>query len=152
MPDPSDEDVLAALRSAPPDAVDRLRLAVGDYRSATGPLVQWRGGRDPAGTASADSAYPVYDDRVWELLGALQAVGAFVVFDWMHWKRAAVVRDVRLASSAPVADLARLVTVLLRGERFGDGVIAGAVEAGVLPILAERVLGFLDDRDVTPRR
>ncbi|MCU1473713.1 DUF6508 domain-containing protein [Amnibacterium sp.] len=150
MPDPTDEEILAALRSAPADAVERLRHAVGAYRSATAPLVEWRGGRDPAGTAAADSAYPVYDDRVWELLGALQAVGAFVVFDWMHWKRAAVVRDVRLAVSAPVADLARLVTVLLRGERFGDGVIAGAVDAGVLPVLGERVLAFLDDRAPTP--
>jgi hypothetical protein len=145
MPDPSDEDVLAALASASPEAVSRLRAAVDDYRSATGRLVEWRGGRDPAGSAPADSAYPVYDDRVWELLGALQAVGAFVVFDWMHWKRAAVVRDVALAASAPIADLARLVTVLLRGERFGDGVIAGAVETGVLPVLAERVLGYLDE-------
>ncbi len=144
MPDPSDEEVLAALASASPDAVARLRAAVDDYRSAPGRLVEWRGGRDPAGSAPADSAYPVYDDRVWELLGALQAVGAFVVFDWMHWKRAAVVRDLDLAASAPIADLARLVTVLLRGERFGDGVIAGAVEAGVLPVLAERVLGYLD--------
>jgi len=148
MPDPSDGDVLAALSSASPDSVARLRAAVEAYRSATGPLVEWRGGGDPAGTVPADSAYPVYDDRVWELLGALQAVGAFVVFDWMHWKRAAVVRDLRLASTAPIADLPRLVTVLLRGERFGDGVIAGAVDAGVLPVLAERVLGYLEE---TPR-
>lgn len=150
MPDPSDEDVLAALASASPEAVSRLRAAVADYRSATGPLVEWRGGRDPSGTVAADSAYPVYDDRVWDLLGALQAVGAFVVFDWMHWKRAAVVRDVGLAASAPIADLARLVTVLLRGERFGDGVIAGAVDAGVLPVLAERVLGYLEDAPSAP--
>jgi hypothetical protein len=141
MPDPSDEEILAALRSAPANAVERLRLAVEDYGTAAGPLVEWRGGRDPAGTVPADAAYPVYDDRVWELLGALQAVGAFVVFDWMHWKRAAVVRDVRFVASASSADLARLVTVLLRGERFGDGVIAGAVESGVLPLLAERILG-----------
>lgn len=150
MPDPSDEDVLAALSSASPDSVSRLRAALEAYRSAAGPLVEWRGGRDPAGTAPADSAYPVYDDRVWDLLGALQAVGAFVVFDWMHWKRSTVVRDVRLAESAPIADLARLVTVLLRGERFGDGVIAGAVETGVLPVLAERVLGYLDEATGTP--
>jgi hypothetical protein len=150
MPDPTDEEILVALRSAPPEAVERLRLAVGAYRSATGPLVEWRGGRDPAGTVPADSAYPVYDDRVWELLGSLQAVGAFVVFDWMHWKRAAVVRDMRLAASASVADLARLVTVLLRGERFGDGVIAGAVDAGVLPVLGERVLAFLEGGTPAP--
>jgi hypothetical protein len=146
MPDPTDEEILAALRSASAASVDRLRLAVDAYRTAAGPLIEWRGGRDPAGTAAADSPYPVYDDRVWDLLGALQAVGAFVVFDWMHWKRSAAVRDVRLAGSAPIADLARLVTVLLRGERFADGVIAGAVEAGVLPVLGERLLAFLDDR------
>jgi hypothetical protein len=141
MPDPSDEDVLDVLRSAAPEAVARLRRAVEDYRAATGSLVEWRGGRDPAGTVAVDAAYPVYDDRVWEVLGALQGVGAFVVFDWMHWKRAAVVRDARFVASASAPDLARLVTVLLRGERFGDGVIAGAVESGVLPVLAERILG-----------
>lgn len=144
MPDPSDEAILAALLAAPPDAVARLRLACEHYRTAARPLVEWRGGGDPSGTVAAGEAYPVYADAVWDLLGALQAVGAVVAFDWLHWKRVAVVRDLRFAATAPVADLARMVTVLLRGEQFGDGVIAGAVTAGVLPVLAERVLGHLE--------
>ena len=48
-----------------------------------------------------------------------------------------------LAALRQVVDAARLVTAILRAERFTDGVIAQTLESGVLLAVADRILAGL---------
>jgi hypothetical protein len=63
-------------------------------------------------------------------------------FDWMQWLGSP---EGRLLSSGPepvasasADDLARLLTAILRGERFADGNVEGAFESGILLAIARR--------------
>lgn len=63
-------------------------------------------------------------------------------FDWMQWL--ATPDGQKLASrpeavaTASADDLRKLLTAILRGERFGDGQIEGAFESGLLLAIARR--------------
>lgn len=63
-------------------------------------------------------------------------------FDWMQWLQTP---DGRRLSGSPdavatasVADLAKLLTSIIRSERFGDGNIEGAFESGMLLAIVRR--------------
>ena len=47
-------------------------------------------------------------------------------------------------AAAPVADAARMVTAVIRGERFGDGTIAAALDDGTLLAAAARLLHWYE--------
>ncbi len=70
-------------------------------------------------------------------------------FDWMTWLQTP--HGVAL-SSAPAAiagasstDLARLVTAIVRGDRFVEGNLAGAIESGVVTAICRRAVALLDE-------
>ncbi|MGY1651187.1 DUF6508 domain-containing protein [Geodermatophilus sp. SYSU D01119] len=135
--EPDDAAVLAGLAAAPPGTRAELAAAVAAVEEAPGPLVEWRGGE-----RQADGAITVpwaqYAPLVSALLGALGRAGAVPVFDWMRWegtRRLSSADDV----AAPLADVARLVTAILRGERFSEGTVAAALEDGRLLAAARRV-------------
>ena len=46
-------------------------------------------------------------------------------------------------SAAPLADVARMVTAILRAERFTDGIIARMLDEGILFAAADRILAAL---------
>ena len=119
-PEPDDAAVLAAPASAPEDARDGLAAAVAAVEGAAGPLVEWRGGdRRPDGVVTM--AWPAYAAPVGHLLAALGRAGAVPVFDWVHWDGGRRLRTADDVAAASLADVARLVTTIVRGERFADG-------------------------------
>ncbi|HEY6056870.1 MAG TPA: DUF6508 domain-containing protein [Candidatus Limnocylindrales bacterium] len=63
-------------------------------------------------------------------------------FDWMTWLGTPEGRHLasgpEFIASASADDLARLLTAIIRGERFGDGEIEGAYNSGILPAIARR--------------
>lgn len=89
--------------------------------------------------------YPEYGEAVQELVAALVAVNAQPMFDWVRWSRSQRYAGGVGLAQAPVADAMRLITVILRGERFSDGTIAKAIEDGRLLAAAERILAVLDE-------
>ena len=68
--------------------------------------------------------------------------GLLEVFDWPSWvatdeaKQLYADRDV-LAAATP-AQLSKLVTALIRSERFNDGELAAAFESGLMAAIARR--------------
>jgi Family of unknown function (DUF6508) len=145
--EPGDEEIVARLRSAGPAEVAALRAAADEVRrtAAGGPLATWP---EPQGDGSARNPlsmpYPVYHPAVDGLTSALVAVGACPAYDWRSWPgvtRPSTPADV---AAAPLADVARLVTAILRGERFTDGVIGAALESGVLLAAADRILAGVE--------
>ena len=63
-------------------------------------------------------------------------------FDWMSWLGTPAARDLQRdperVGRASADDLARLLTAIIRSERFGDGQIEGAFESGLLLAIARR--------------
>ncbi|MGY1684966.1 DUF6508 domain-containing protein [Geodermatophilus sp. SYSU D00867] len=137
--DAEDARLTAGLRTATPEARARLRTALRAVRRTRQPLAEWRGGQQGADGA-IHFPFPVYHPAVDRLVSALYQVHAVVPFDWMHWDGARRYPRAEDVSNAPVADAVRLVTAIVRGERFCDGTIAAALEDGRLPAAAQRVL------------
>lgn len=73
--------------------------------------------------------------------------GWIVVFDWMTWLQTdagQALRDRREALDAASADdLAKLLTAIVRSDRFVEGSIAGAFESGLLTRIAQRAAALL---------
>jgi hypothetical protein len=63
-------------------------------------------------------------------------------FDWMAWAAGPegrrLIEDPSLVATASADDLARLLTTIIRGERFSDGEIAGALASGHLLAIVRR--------------
>jgi hypothetical protein len=70
------------------------------------------------------------------------AHGWIVVFDWMTWLSSPdgrrYLEDPRFVAQAPVDDLAKLLTAIIRGDRFSEGELAGAYESGMLLAIVRR--------------
>jgi hypothetical protein len=144
--EPSDEEIVAELRPAGSAEVAALRAAVAEVRraAASGPLATWP---RPAGDGSPENPLhmpcPVYHPSVLGLTSALVAVNACPKFDWRNWAGVPRLSTPAAVAAAPLADAARLVTAILRAERFTDGVIGQSLESGVLLAAADRILAGL---------
>lgn len=139
--EPSDAEVEAVLRAAPPDHWRALADAVAAVE-AEAVHVTWAGGETVGGATQVP--YPVYSTAVERLRAALGGVGAVVVFPWPRWAGLGRYDDPAALRLAPAADAARLVTAILRGERFGEGTIANAVDDGRLTAATRRLLEWYE--------
>jgi hypothetical protein len=63
-------------------------------------------------------------------------------FDWMTWlgtpEGQTLAGDPSAVGRATPEDLGKLLTSLVRGERFGDGTLANAFDSGMLTAIARR--------------
>ena len=83
--------------------------------------------------------YPVYSDAAEEIQRLLYELHVIVSFDWPAWDVPARYPRGEGMASAPVADAARLATVIVRGERFCDGNLAVAISDGTLNAILARL-------------
>jgi hypothetical protein len=81
---------------------------------------------------------------------ALRELGWVQPFDWPAWKQtpeACQLRDDPEAlASADAEQLSRLLTVLVRQERFADGTLLDAFESGLITRILKRAQGLLDEK------
>jgi hypothetical protein len=134
----SDAEVLGHLAGADDPAWGELRAAVDDLVR----LDEWVTWTD---SQTRDDGvlmlgYPVYCDEWERVHRAMGGVGAVVPFAWPDWPDLPRYRDGADLASAPAADAVRVITAVVRGERFGDGNIAGALGSGVLQSALYRLL------------
>jgi hypothetical protein len=84
---------------------------------------------------------------------AAVARGGWVIigFDWMTWmatEEGGALRDQPKALALATPDqLARLLTAIIRSDRFVEGSIAGAFESGLLAQIARRAAALLAELD-----
>jgi hypothetical protein len=75
-------------------------------------------------------------------LAAARESGCVVPFNWPAWAKAPEVerlgRDPAAVAAAAGADLIRLLTALVRADRFSEGTLAEAFESGVLAAIVRR--------------
>ncbi|HEX6128986.1 MAG TPA: DUF6508 domain-containing protein [Candidatus Limnocylindria bacterium] len=81
-------------------------------------------------------------------LADVRAGGWVTPFDWPAWLQSpegSALRDPEGVARAEPEDLARLLTAILRSERFTDGSIAGAYESGLLTAIVRRARELIED-------
>lgn len=136
--DPADAEIEARLAAAPAAAFDEL-WAAAEALAAEDGHGTWAGG-DVVDTVVIDGVerevrqMPYVDrssalDRVHAALGG---VGAIVPFDWPSWEGRARYATADDVAGAGVADAVRLVTSLVRGDRFNEGLLLAAADDGRL--------------------
>jgi hypothetical protein len=83
-----------------------------------------------------------YSSAALTFIREASASGWVVDFDWMTWAASPegtrMLADRSLVARASATDLARLLTVVIRGDRFSEGELAGAYEAGLLGAIVRR--------------
>jgi hypothetical protein len=111
----------------------------------------WRGGdRDARGVMQMP--WFEYDERIGRWPGACVGDGVIVMgFDWMRWLQtpqgvaySSGPAPLQAIAGASSADLARLVTAIVRGDRFTEGNIAGAIESGIVAAICRRAAVLLE--------
>jgi hypothetical protein len=92
--------------------------------------------------------YVAYSDNVGRIVSLLTEVGAVFPFDWQSWDSVERYRGPTALRTAPVADAARMATVVIRSDRFCEGTIDAAIEDGTFGAILERLLRWYDsERD-----
>lgn len=135
---------LAAVTPAQRDGLRDATAALGAAAARDEQLVTWT---ERSGRGTSDRplrmSYPVYAPEVDALIAAAYGTELIGVLDWMGWPGRERYRTPAQVQSAPVEDALRLLTAFVRGERFGDGFIAHALDNGLLLAAAQRVVaGF----------
>ena len=111
---------------------DRDRRGLGDALAAV---------ERAEGFATWDDNYPTYTPEVEHLLGLVRAAGFVIPFDWMGWDGVGRYEGGSGLDAASPLDAVRLITAILRSERFGDGNIESALKRGTLQAAVRRIVG-----------
>jgi hypothetical protein len=146
-PDPTDPEIEALLRRAPADAWAELWSAVGAL-DAEGDAehMTWGGGQQ-VDTTIEDGVerpvfhvpYAVYSAATDRVVQALYRLGAIVPFNWPEWDGARAYRGPRALDAAPVADAVRMLTAIVRADRFTEGTIGATLADGTFPAALRRL-------------
>lgn len=137
-PDPSENPAIeSALRAARPEAWQRLWSAVDEVLAEDPQSHGVRKFENHDG--SLCMPYVVYSDAVLRMTKALHGVGCMVSFPYMKWDFTRAYPGGLGLDTAPVADAARVVTVVVGAERFSDGTILAALGDGTLASALQRL-------------
>lgn len=110
----------------------------------------WAGGQSDA-NGIIQMPYVIRSDEADAFVRDLVANGWVHPFDWRAWADSPAGRRLldnpgEIANASAV-DLARLLTTMVRGDRFNEGMLLGAFERGALAAAARRAAALLDARD-----
>jgi hypothetical protein len=131
---PSDAEILAAMMAAPTQVWDRLWM-IADALPAGADQVTWQ---RPEHGEPLYFPFPLYSDAVNELQTLVYELGLISSFDWMSWPGTQRYTAGTGIASARAAEAARLMTAIIRGERFCDGTVAEALRDGTLATVLAR--------------
>lgn len=143
--EPETAAIAAALASVSADGWVTLWATV-DAVTAEESHATWAGG-DVIDTTIVDGverpviqmAYPIYSASMDHLIELLYELGLIVPFNWMEWDGHERYPAGDGMADAPVADSVRMITAIVRSERFGDGAIEGAWRDGTFPAALARL-------------
>lgn len=135
----ADDTVVAGLRRAPRSAWLRFLDAV-DVLALVSEYGVWRGGIAIEGDDGViDMPWVDYCDEVDRLVQALYEVNAVVEFDWIEVD---VSRQIVTSELSNVGDVVRLISTIVRVDRFSEGQMLRALDDGTLPSLARRLANW----------
>lgn len=136
--DPTDAEIEARLAAAPAEAFAELWAAAAEL-AAEDRHGTWAGGEvvdtmvvDGVERAVRQMPYVERSPALDRVHTGLGRVGAIVPFDWLNWGGLARYTTADAVAEAGLADAVRLVTALVRADRFSEGSFLAAAEDGRL--------------------
>jgi hypothetical protein len=110
-------------------------------------------GRIKGGNRNADGVvsmpYADYTAEVGRFLETAYGNGWIISFNWSEWSRSDEARQLLRSEDgierASLDQLRRLVTCILRQDRFVEGTLLRAFEDGIIPRIVERAAVLLDE-------
>ena len=152
MADADEVDLVEGLRSAPRSAWTALWNAVDDL-GATGLESTWRGGEpSPDNERLIHIPWVEHSVEFGRVVVALYDVQAVAPFDWMDWYDESRYPNGEGLESAPLDDIVRMMTVVVRSDRFSEGSLKSAVDSGLFGLLLGRLRDWHDAGGATPGR
>lgn len=86
--------------------------------------------------------YVAYSQATIRFVEEMYEVGWVFSFDWPRWSASPdgkrLLSGPEAIASASAVDLARVITTIVRADRFSDGALADAFERGMLTAIARR--------------
>lgn len=135
----ADDTVVTGLRQAPRSAWVRLLDAI-DVLGLVDHYGVWRGGRTIEGDDGVlEMPFVDYVDEVDRLVQALHDVHAIVDLDSIEID---IARQMVTCDPANVTDTVRMITTIVRVDRFSEGHLLRALEDGTLLVLARRLASW----------
>jgi hypothetical protein len=124
------------------ERLDRLAAFLPMFEDREFRLGLWVGGRPlPHGMLHVPE-FVLSDPAVALVEAAYDAGWVLADFDWASWKNSAeareLTRDPQALARATHEQLAKLLTVLIRQDRFVDGTLAEAFDSGLLVAILRR--------------
>lgn len=147
---PSDFEIVAALRAADPAARRELVIAMdallADTETVHAELIVPE--RRPDG--SLGFPYPRHSPALARVCTALYAADVIVVFDWREWEGGSAYPGGSGLETAPIADVARLFTRAVRGERFFDTALVDKLADGTFRAALRRLRAWYESPEGSP--
>ena len=95
-----------------------------------------------------------YSPDALRFMAEVSGAGFVQPFDWMAWMAApearALTADPTRVATVDGEDLRRLLTAIIRGDRFMEGNVAAAFESGMLLAIARRAQALLGQSTGAP--
>ncbi len=143
--DLTDAEIEDRLAAAPPErwaALSEARAAF-DAEKSHG---TWKGGTgDPIQMPWVD-----YAPAAEGLVTAIYALGASAPFDWSAWGGLNRYPHGEGLAEAPVAESIRMVTAIVRADRFSEGTKLAFFDDGTFEIIVDRLRRWHDERVASP--
>lgn len=143
----SDAEIEQRLRAAPDERWHELWQAV-DALAAEPVKGAWAGGEsvvvDGAERPVTQAPYVVYADSTLDVTARVGALGASEPFDWQAWGGLGRYPDGRGLGEAAVAEAVRMITAIVRADRFVEGALLASLEDGTFMAAIERLRRWYD--------
>ena len=137
----SDAEIEARLHAAPLERWRGLWGAVHALAAETD-KGRWAGGETVDGVTHMP--YVDYSPAALDVIAKVGALGASEPFDWQAWDGIRRYPDGHGLAEAPVAESIRMITAIVRADRFFEGALLAALEGGTFLAATDRLRRWYD--------
>ena len=145
-----DDEIEQRLRAAPDGRWSELWSAV-DALRADPDKGRWAGGEavrtiviDGVEKPVIQMPYVIYGDAALDVIAKVGGLGASEPFDWQAWDGLNRYRAGRGLDHAPVAEAIRMLTAIVRADRFFEGTLLASLENGAFMAAIDRLRRWYD--------
>ena len=87
----------------------------------------------------------IYADKVSEFIEVLHSTNFIISFNWSKWDEGKkIISDVKLIKVVDLLTLRKLITAIVRNDRFCEGTLLNAIEDGIIQIVLKRLQQLLN--------
>ena len=93
-------------------------------------------------------SYVIYSAAVFDVIAKVGALGASQPFDWQTWDGLNRYPNGRGLEEAPVAESIRMITAIVRADRFGEGTLLNGLMDGTVMAAVDRLSRWYEEQQL----